>query len=173
MADLILEIIEGPEAGRVIPLTGSAELGSSPSAAIQLVDPHVSAQHARITAAGEGAILEDLGDPGGTFVDDSEVAAPTRISPGAEIQLGVTVLKLRTVTEAATEPSAVRPPPPPLLAAGRAPGYIPAETLSQEPIDEVEELLDVHTKAKARVAPLALFVLVVFVVLVFLATDRF
>ena len=173
MADLILEIVEGPEAGRVIPLSGSAELGSSPAAGIRLVDPHVSAQHARITASGDGAILEDLGDPGGTFVDDSEVAAPTRIAPGAEIQLGVTVLKLRTAEDAATNPSAVRPPPPPLLAARVDPGYIPAETLSQEPIDDVEELLDIHTKAKARVAPLALFVLVVFVVLVFLATDRF
>jgi len=38
---------------------------------------------------------------------------------------------------------------------------------------EVESLLDERTKAKARTAPLALFVLVVLVVLIFLATNRF
>ncbi len=36
----------------------------------------------------------------------------------------------------------------------------------------LESLLDVRTKAKARTAPLALFVLLVFAVLLFLATSR-
>jgi hypothetical protein len=37
---------------------------------------------------------------------------------------------------------------------------------------EVEALLDAHTKSQARTAPLALLVLVTFVVLLFLATAR-
>lgn len=173
MAELNLEIVEGPGAGRLVPLAGPLEIGSEPGAGLVLDDRHVSARHARVTPADGGALVEDLGDPGGTFVNDSEVAAPTRIGPGDEIQLGVTVLELRSATDVAARPSAVRPKPPALAAARRDPAYLPTELLQQDPdLEEVESLLDIHTKSKARTAPLAVFVLVVFAVLIFLATAK-
>jgi hypothetical protein len=79
--------------------------------------------------------------------------------PGDELQIGVTVLQLRSATEVAGRGTAVRPSPPPRT--------------EDAALDEVESLLDERTKAKARTAPLALFVLVVLAVLIFLATNRF
>jgi pSer/pThr/pTyr-binding forkhead associated (FHA) protein len=173
MPGLSLEIVEGPGAGRIVPLTESLEVGRDANAAVRLDDEYVAGRHMRISPAGEGAIVEDLGDPGGTFVNDSEVAAPTRVKPGDEIQVGVTVFELRTVDELAARPSAVRPKPPPLAAAADAPDYSLPELDPQDPaLEEIESLLDEQTKSKARTAPLAIFVLVVFAVLIFLATAK-
>ena len=168
-----LEIVEGPGAGRLVALTDSLVIGRGPEAGLRLDDEYVSGCHVRITPAGDGAIIEDLGDPGGTFVNDAEVAAPTRARPGDEIQIGVTVFELRTAADVAARPSAVRPKPPPLASAPRPPDYQLPELAPEDPaMEEIESLLDVHTKAKARTAPLALFVLVVFAVLIFLATSK-
>jgi predicted component of type VI protein secretion system len=170
---LQLEIVEGPGAGRLVPLTESLVIGRDPGAGLRLDDEYVSEHHVRITPAGDGAIVEDLGDPGGTFVNDAEVAAPTRAKPGDEIQIGVTVFELRTAADVAARPSAVRPKPPPLAAAPRPPDYeLPALPPEDPALEAVESLLDMHTKAKARTAPLAIFVLVVFAVLIFLATSK-
>lgn len=173
VSELRLEIVEGPGAGLVVPLTRPLELGRDPTADVPLFDPHVSPRHARVTPAGEGAFVEDLGDPGGTFVNDAEVAAPTRIRPGDEIQLGVTVLELRTAADLGARGSAVRPKPPALAVPERDPGYLPAGPGPPDlSFDELEPLLDFHTKGKARTAPLALFVLVIFAVLIFLARTQ-
>jgi len=65
----------------------------------------------------------------------------------------VTVIELR----GADEPSAARTAPP-------APHL--------DVTHEVESRLDVRTKTKARHAPLAVFVVVVYAVLIYLATQR-
>ena len=167
MSDLNLEIVEGPGTGRVVPLTGSLEIGSGQGAGLRLDDPQVTDPHARVSPTEGGALVEDLGEPGGTFVNDSELHATTPIKPGDEIQVGVTVLQLR----AAAQPA--RAVPPPLAAPAVEPGYMPPAVTEQDPdLREVEELLDATTKTKARVAPLAIFVLVVFAVLIFLATAK-
>lgn len=156
---LALEIVEGPGAGRVAPLDGAIEVGRDPAAGFQVEDTHVEPRHVRLTPQGDTVFVEDLGEPGGTFLNDSEVAAPTHMSPGDELQIGVTVLQLRTAADVADSGIAARPSPPPRM---------------EDPaLEEVESLLDERTKAKAHTAPLALFVLVVLVVLIFLATNRF
>jgi predicted component of type VI protein secretion system len=170
VAELSLEIVEGPEAGRVVALEGRLEIGRDPDVGFRVEDQHVSGRHVRLTPEGDVALVEDLGDPGGTFLNDSELAAPTRMRPGDELQIGVTVLQLRTTAQVASQPSAVRPKPAP-LAAAEPPPLVPAPAYDPM-VEEVEELLDVHTKAKARNAPLALFVLVVWAVFLFLAIDR-
>ena len=121
MGELSFEIVEGPDAGRVVPLDGALVIGSDPAVGIPLADPHVEAQHTRVTASGDGALVEDLGDPGGTFVNDAELRVPTRMSAGDELQVGVTVLKLRSGTEA---PSEVRPKPPALAVTQAEPAYL-------------------------------------------------
>lgn len=169
MSELLrLEIVEGPDVGLAVPLTQALEIGTGSSAGLRLRDPHVEEVHVRVSPAEDGALVEDLGEPGGTFVNDAELHAPTTIGPGDEIQVGVTVLELRSVAI-----PAARPAPPPLVAAAREPGFLPPEVLEQEPIPgELEELLDTRTKTKARVAPIAIFALVVFAVLIFLATSK-
>jgi S-DNA-T family DNA segregation ATPase FtsK/SpoIIIE len=173
LVTLHLQIVEGPEAGRLVRLTESLVIGRHPEAGLRLDDEYVSELHVRITPAGDGAIVEDLGDPGGTFVNDAEVAAPTRAGPGDEIQIGVTVFELRTASDVESRRTAVRAKPPPLAAAPKPPDYTLPELAAEDPgLEEVESLLDVHTKEKARTAPLAMFVLVVFAVLIFLATSK-
>ena len=172
-SELFLEVVEGPDAGRRVALDAPVEIGRDAASGLRLDDPYVSAVHARVVPGSDGVLVEDLGDPGGTFVNDAELAAPTHIRPGDEIQVGVTVLRLRTAAEVAAEPSVARAKPPPLAAAQREPAYVPAEVAEQDPaLAEVEALLDAHTKSQARTAPLALLVLVTFVVLLFLATAR-
>lgn len=166
---LCLEIVEGPGAGTIVPLSTTLEVGSDPAAGVALADPHVEARHARVSPDGDGALVEDLGEPGGTFVNDAELHAPTRIRPGDEIQVGVTVLQLRSAAQVAEAGSAARPgPPAPAFAATN-----PDPPEHPHPISpELAELLDPEVKWRARLAPLALFVLVVFVVLVFLALAK-
>ena len=173
MSELYLEIVEGPEAGRLVSLTAPLEIGSDTEAGFHLRDEHAEPRHVRVTPRGDHVFVEDLGAPGGTFVNDAEVAAPTRMRPEDELQVGITVLQLRSAADVAARGSAARPKPPPLAATERPPGHLPAEAEQDPMLDEIESLLDARTKAKARTAPLALFVLVVFAVLVFLATNRF
>ena len=56
MADYVLEIVEGPEAGRTVPLTGPVELGRDAGAGIALMqDDLLSRRHVRITPEEGGA----------------------------------------------------------------------------------------------------------------------
>jgi predicted component of type VI protein secretion system len=172
VAELSFEVVEGPDAGRVVALEGSLVVGGAPPADVVLADRRVEAQHTRVTVAGDGLLVEDLGESGGTFVNDAELRAPTRMGPGDELQVGVTVLKLRAGADAA---SAVRAKPPALASSQSEPAFVAAaaaELRRSRNASEVEELLDVRTKRMARHAPLAVFVIVVYAVLIYLATAR-
>jgi predicted component of type VI protein secretion system len=174
VAELSFEILEGPDAGRVVQVGGSLVIGRDQGVEIILADPHVEDRHTRVTLAGDGVLVEDLGDPGGTFVNDAELRAPTRMRPGDELQVGVTVLKLRAGADA---PSEVRPKPPALASAQIEPAYLVpgAAAAAPEPprrASEIDDLLDVRTKRMARHAPLAVFVIVVWAVLIYLLTAK-
>jgi predicted component of type VI protein secretion system len=174
VAELSFEVLEGPDAGRVVQLEGSLVIGRGPGVEIVLADPHVEGRHTRVTLAGDGVLVEDLGDPGGTFVNDAELRVPTRMRPGDELQVGVTVLKLRTGADA---PSEVRPKPPALAAGQVEPAYLvpgAAAAAPQQPrrASEIDDLLDVRTKRMARHAPLAVFVIVVWAVVIYLLTAK-
>jgi len=145
------------------------EIGRDPSVGLVLQDQLISRHHARITPVDGGAVAEDLGSLNGTFVNGDQIHSPTHLDPGDQVLVGVTVLQLRSADQIAAQPSAVRPVPPALAAAERRPDFIAAELLKEEPT-ALDSLLDVRTKGKARMAPLALFVLVVIVVLIYLAT---
>ena len=81
MADYVLEIVEGPEAGRMIPLAGPVELGRDAGAGVALQqDELLSRRHVRITPEADGVRVEDLGSRNGTFVDGDEISA-RRTSP--------------------------------------------------------------------------------------------
>ena len=60
MSDLILEIIEGPEAGLQLPLTQAVEAGRSADAGLTLSDDQASRHHARIEPSGAAAIASVL-----------------------------------------------------------------------------------------------------------------
>lgn len=176
MANLLLEIVEGPGAGKQVPLTDQLEIGRERPAGLILDDQQVSRRHARVSAADGGAIVEDLGSRNGTFVNGNEIHSPTRLGPGDHLLVGVTVLELRTPQQIAARPTAVRPIPPALATPPKTPTYVPPEAVAEAGSGGgasghvLDPLLDIHTKRRARLAPVAIFVLVVIAVLIFLAT---
>ena len=200
MPELSLEIVEGTGAGELVALTGPVTVGRSREAGLVLGDGLVSRRHALVTPTGPGAVVEDLGSRNGTFVNGQDIHGRTRLEPGDQLQLGVTLVELRSATQIAERPSAVHPVPPPLAVPARAPDYLagprpddsPAPAVGaghapagdpqrtppppagrvDRPRHELEPLLDSRTKGKARTAPLALFVLVALVVIIYLATAR-
>ena len=82
MADLILEIVEGEQAGTQVPLESFVDIGREPSLPIHLdADTQVSRRHARVSVQGGQAVVEDLGSTNGTYVND------VRVTPGATAPL--------------------------------------------------------------------------------------
>jgi pSer/pThr/pTyr-binding forkhead associated (FHA) protein len=186
---LSLEIVEGADAGRRVELVAPLTVGRAADADLVLADELVSRRHARVSQRGAGAVVEDLGSRNGTFVNGNQIYGPTRLVPGDQLQLGVTLVELRSVTQIAERPSAVQPVPPPLAVPERTPDYLPGQPVADPartpaggavdgavgggaPRHELDSLLDSRTKGKARTAPLALFVLAALVVIVYLATAR-
>src|SRR5581483_4029941 len=95
MSDYVLEIVEGPEAGRLIPLNGPTELGRDPGAGIALLqDELISRRHAKITPVDDGLQVEDLDSQNGTFVDGDQIYSPAHVSLGHQLLVGVSVLEL-------------------------------------------------------------------------------
>jgi pSer/pThr/pTyr-binding forkhead associated (FHA) protein len=188
MSELSLEIVEGAGAGRMVALEAPVTVGRGRDADLVLADELVSRRHARVTPSGSDAVVEDLGSRNGTFVNGEGIHGPTRVAPGDQLQLGVTLVELRSARQIAERPSAVHPVPPPLAVPVRAPDYLAGaagpgdEARTPAPAEparpprptghELDPLLDARTKGKARTAPLALFVLVALVVIIYLATAR-
>jgi hypothetical protein len=111
MADLILEIVEGQEAGKQIPLSGPLDVGREGVQISLPNDTQVSRRHARVSPQNGGAVVEDLGSTNGTFVNDQEIHSPRPLSPGDRLRIGLTVLELRSPAQVQARPSAVRPIP--------------------------------------------------------------
>ena len=198
MPELSLEVVEGAGAGRMVALGPGATIGRGRDADLVLADELVSRRHAQVVPSGPGAVVEDLGSRNGTFVNGQLIHGPTRLEPGDQLQLGVTLVELRSARQIAEQPSAVHPVPPPLAVPARAPDYLAgaaeagrdddvtppaggavpdgavgaAAGPEGRPGHELDPLLDSRTKGKARTAPLALFVLVALVLIIYLATSR-
>jgi predicted component of type VI protein secretion system len=111
MADLILEIVEGDEAGRQVAVTGPIEIGRDASADVSLGDEQASRRHARVSGQGDGALVEDLGSTNGTYVNGQPIEGPRAVRPGDQIRVGLTVLELRTAQDVQSQPSAVQAVP--------------------------------------------------------------
>lgn len=195
MADYVLEIVEGPEAGRTIPLDRPLEIGRDPGAGVALQqDDLLSRRHARIVPEPDGARVEDLGSKNGTFVDGDEIHGPAHLAVDGQLLVGVTVLQLRPAASVASGATALRQIPAeltgmrPLPAAPQAepaattlrqvapalavpeaePDYVPAAAIGGgHGASELFPLLDVHTKGKARGAPIGIFVLVAVAVMLY------
>ena len=57
-------------------------------------DDFVSAKHTRISPAGDGVVIEDLGSTNGTVVNGQRLTAPRQLSPGDAIDIGSVKLKV-------------------------------------------------------------------------------
>jgi predicted component of type VI protein secretion system len=112
MSDLILEIVEGPGAGKQVPLDAVLDVGRDPGLALHLdEDGQVSRRHARFSLSSGGVVVEDLGSTNGTYVNEQPISTPRMLRPGDKVRLGLTVLELRTRQQVAARPSAVQARP--------------------------------------------------------------
>jgi predicted component of type VI protein secretion system len=110
--DLVLEIVEGADAGKQLPLETVVDIGREPSFQLSLAqDSQVSRRHARVLVQGGTAVVEDLGSTNGTYVNDQPIHAPRPIYPGDRIRVGLTVIELRDRAQVRERPSAVQPVP--------------------------------------------------------------
>ncbi len=180
MADLTLEVVEGPDAGKSVPLEGALEIGRDPGVGFPLGDDQASRRHARIRPESNGAVVEDLGSSNGTHVNHNELFAPTRVTAGDEILIGVSVIAVRSAVQVAAQPSAVRAVPAGLATAPKRPTFTdPTDgdagaPQKQKPgalVPELDRLVDARVKSQARLAPLAFAMLVVLVVVIYFGTN--
>ena len=191
MAEVTLEVAEGPDAGAQVAVEGPIEIGRQPGVGLTVQDNLVSRRHARITPTRGGVLVEDLGSLNGTFINGNEVHSPSFASAGDQILVGVTVIQLRSPHEVAQRPSAVRPVPPALRIETPPPNYLPPDLQRaapgggggrgptgplapvgrppEVPVPELDPLLDSRTKRKALIAPIGIFVVAVFALMIWLA----
>ena len=111
MADLILEIVEGDDAGRQTPLEGSIEIGREASTGLPIDDEQASRRHTRVTAEGDHALVEDLGSTNGTYLNGQPIEGQRTLRPGDRLRVGLTIFELRTAADVQRQPSAVIPVP--------------------------------------------------------------
>jgi len=191
MADYVLEIVEGPETGRRIPLPGELVIGRDPEHAdvALMQDELLSRRHVMLAPQDDGVRVEDLDSLNGTFVDGDQIFTPAHLATGGQLLLGVTVLELQTgtgMTSVRAIPKSLttfRPLPAEGSVAVTAQRRVPTLARTESEPDYVAPLalretggsadllalLDEHTKGRARHAPIGLFVLVVFAVVLYLA----
>jgi type III secretion system (T3SS) inner membrane Yop/YscD-like protein len=74
--------------GQLLEVADGAVLGRIGQAEVILADPAVSSAHARISRAGAGWLVTDLGSTNGTRVNEALVAAQTALGPGDVLGLG-------------------------------------------------------------------------------------
>jgi hypothetical protein len=161
-----VEIVEGPGAGTRSTIDAATEVGRGDGPGLRLDDDQVSRRHALLTPVDGGLRVEDLGSRNGTYINGQQIFSPTLLTPGDQLQLGVTLIELRTADEVARGVSGVHAAPPAFLMPERAPDY---QARIKPSVPELDPLLDARVKARARLAPLAVFVLAALVVMVFLA----
>ncbi len=93
---LVIAVTRGPAEllGTRVPLRGPVIIGRSPGADIVIADEFVSARHARIAPAGNGAVVEDLGSTNGTMLNGTKVSVPSSAKAGDVIDIGDVRLKV-------------------------------------------------------------------------------
>jgi pSer/pThr/pTyr-binding forkhead associated (FHA) protein len=184
VAELILEIVEGEDAGRQTPLEGSIEIGRDASTGLALDDDQASRRHARVSAQGEQAMVEDLGSTNGTYLNGQPIEGRRTLRPGDRLRVGLTVFELRTAADVQRQPSAVIPvpqftelseaeagpaegaeeqvpgAPPAFLTDESAPGFVPPEVADDDEArtdyGAVARLVDSSVKRQTHIASFAL-----------------
>jgi pSer/pThr/pTyr-binding forkhead associated (FHA) protein len=152
---LVLEVVEGPQAGRRLPFAGPIEAGRDSGLPLILDDTQVSRRHARFEPHGDGAVVSDLGSTNGTYVNEQPIHTPQLLRPGDHVRLGMSVLELR----GAEQPSGVRPRPPFAPVGAEVLQAAPTTELAPEPGEPyraLAALVDARVKRQTNVAALAM-----------------
>lgn len=171
MSDYVLEIVEGPDAGKQVALDQTVEIGRDPGCTLRIDDEFASGHHARIGLRNGSVVAEDLDSTNGTFLNGMSLHGAAPMNFGDHLLIGVTVFELRTRRDVVSHGTAVRPRPAFAVEPAR-PNYIPAAADLPDPRlqkHRLDPLLDVRTKSRARIAPLGIALLVTFAIILYLA----
>src|SRR4051794_28687602 len=164
--DLILEVVEGPDAGKQIIVDRQIVIGRDPGADFVLEDREVSRRHLQLTPSASYITVEDLESANGTFINDNELHGAARLDPGDELLAGTSVMALRDPQRVAAQPSAVIPVPDALAAAPSTPTYADPKRVAAglqgeyAGTPELDKYLDVKVRRRAVNAPWLMAVLV-------------
>src|SRR3954462_15356226 len=102
MAEIKLQIIEGPDAGQELDVEGAAVIGRDPgSAALVVRDPEASRRHASLIPEGQSINVEDLGSTNGTFVNGEKLVGARVVVPGDRLRIGPTVVEVALASSSA------------------------------------------------------------------------
>jgi ABC-2 type transport system ATP-binding protein len=101
---LTLAIVEGSDAGREFPVTGTTVVGRDPASDVVVADTEVSTRHASFVLLDGGVAVEDQGSTNGTFVNGQRVTGSHQLQAGDRVQLGATVLEVRGLAPAPVPP---------------------------------------------------------------------
>ena len=107
MAEVLLVIVEGPNAGREFDVSGGVIVGRDDSAGVVIDDPEASRKHASLASEGTGLKVEDLGSTNGTFVNEERLSGPRTVAAGDRVRIGTTIFEVRAVTQATQVRSAI------------------------------------------------------------------
>ena len=89
-------IVDGPDRGRTVPLTGApVTFGRGSECTVPLSDEYVSTQHARLLLHDGQWYAEDLGSTNGTYLGNERMTRSVPVGARTRIRLGKTVLELR------------------------------------------------------------------------------
>ena len=96
MNDLKLQIIEGPNVGQELELSGPGVVGRDPAKShLVLEDPEASRRHASLIPEGQSLNVEDLGSTNGTFVNGRQITRPLPLEANDTVRIGDTELRYR------------------------------------------------------------------------------
>lgn len=198
MAALVLEVVEGKEIGREVPLDRELEVGRG-DVGLKLDDEQVSRHHARIKPTGSGAIVRDVGSTNGTYVNDQPLHGERQVAPGDRIRFGLTVVGLRAagrpsavgarpevtqvgqgVLQPATEAELATPPPhqasvPSFLVEESEPAFVPRQLVgdanAESDYGALARLVDSRVKHQTGVAAFAVLATGGLAVLIYLGAG--
>jgi hypothetical protein len=116
-----LEVVAGPAAGARVPIAEQLALGSSGEGMAALGgDSGLSRWHAKIAHGEDGRLyVADLNSAEGTWVNGARISGPVWLSPGDEVRVGNSTLRVRAPAQAAA-PAAAAPPTEPAAPAAPA-----------------------------------------------------
>jgi hypothetical protein len=130
-------------AGQEVPLTGDFVIGRGEQGAGNLAgDTEISRRHARFRRLDNGQIMvEDLGSTNGTLVNGVRITSPHVLSPGDQITLGKTTLRLADAAQPAAAAAPAASPQPAVAqpaAAAPAVGVGPLPPIGRPPTATVD-----------------------------------
>jgi two-component system response regulator GlrR len=93
-----LSIVAGPDAGRTLPLTGTARVGTHADCEVCLRDETVSRYHVELQSRGDGVRVRDLASTNGTLISGIRIQDAI-VEPPVNVRVGKTELRI-SVNEA-------------------------------------------------------------------------